>query len=84
MRGIVNGILAQVGGSLNNNFRKSPMPGGLPGGGGGLRLRFDQYISFRYACMQRLLQVRSIVSTCNDLKVELRNKIKIQPVGLFI
>ena len=80
--GNLNGILAQVGGNLNNNFRKSPMPGGLPGGM--LKLRFDRYISFRYACMQCLLQVRSIVSTCNDLKVELRNKIKIQPVGLFI
>ena len=30
--GNLNGILAQVGGNLNNNFRKSPMPGGLPGG----------------------------------------------------
>ena len=34
--------------------------------------------------MQRLLQVRSIVSSYNDLKVELTYKIKIQPVGLFI
>ena len=41
-------------------------------------------ISFRYACMQCLLQVRSIVSSYNDLKVELTYKIKIQPVDLFI
>ena len=41
-----NGILARVGGNLNNNFQKSQMPGGLPGGGGGmLKLRFDRYIS---------------------------------------
>ena len=33
--GHLNGILAQVGGSLNNNFQKSQMPGGLPHGGGG-------------------------------------------------
>ena len=30
--GHLNGILARVGGNLNNNFRKSQMPGGLPGG----------------------------------------------------
>ena len=30
----LSGILAQVGGNLNNNFQKSQMPGGLPGGGG--------------------------------------------------
>ena len=29
----LNGILAQVGGNLNNNFRKSQTPGRLPGGG---------------------------------------------------
>ena len=39
-----NGILAQVGGNLNNNFQKSQMPGGLPGGGM-LKLRFDRYIN---------------------------------------
>ena len=42
--GHLNGILARVGGNLNNNFQKSQMPGGLPGGGM-LKLRFDQYIS---------------------------------------
>ena len=30
--GYLNGILARVGGNLNNNFQKSQMPGGLPGG----------------------------------------------------
>ena len=39
----LNGILAQVGGNLKNNFQKSQMPGGLPGGGM-LKLRFDRYI----------------------------------------
>ena len=44
--GHLNGILAQVAGNLNNNFQKSQMPGGLPGGGGGmLKLRFDRYIT---------------------------------------
>ena len=44
-----NGILAQVGGNLNNNFQKRQMPGGLPGGGGGmLKLRFDRYIRDSY------------------------------------
>ena len=46
--GHLNGILAQVGGSLNNNFKKSQMPGGLPRGGGGgrmLKLQFDRYIT---------------------------------------
>ena len=43
-----------------------------------------KHISFRYACMQCLLQFRSIVSRYNDLKVELTNKSKIQPVDLFI
>ena len=33
--GHLNGILAQVGGNLNSNFRKSERPRGLPGGGGG-------------------------------------------------
>ena len=37
----LNGILARVGGTLNNNFQKSQMPGG---GGGMLKLRFDRYI----------------------------------------
>ena len=42
--GHLNGILARVGGNLNNNFQKSQMPGGLPGGGM-LKLRFDRYIN---------------------------------------
>ena len=47
--GHLNGILARVGGNLNNNFQKSQMPEGLPGSGGGgrgiLKLRFDRYIT---------------------------------------
>ena len=45
--GHLNGILARVGGNLNNNFQKSQMPGGLPGGGM-LKLRFDRYIKLGY------------------------------------
>ena len=41
--GHLSGILARVGGNLNNNFQKRQMPGGLPGGGE-LKLRFDRYI----------------------------------------
>ena len=42
--GHLKGILARVVGNLNNNFQKSQMPGGLPGGGM-LKLRFDRYIN---------------------------------------
>ena len=42
--GHLNGIWARIGGNLNNNFQKSQMPGGLPGGGM-LKLRFDRYIT---------------------------------------
>ena len=38
--GHLKGILARVGGNLNNNFEKSQMPGGCLGGGGGM-LSFD-------------------------------------------
>ena len=41
--GHLNGILARVGGNWNNNFQKSQMPGGVPGGDM-LKLRFDRYI----------------------------------------
>ena len=33
--GLLNGILARVGGNLNNNFEKSQMPGCQGGGRGG-------------------------------------------------
>ena len=46
--GHLNGILARVGGNLNNNFQKSQMPGWLPGGGM-LKLRFDRYITPLYS-----------------------------------
>ena len=45
--GNLNGILAGVGENLNNDFQKSQMPGGLPGGGM-LKLRFDRYIMSEY------------------------------------
>ena len=50
--GHLNGILARVGENLNNNFQKSQMPGGLPGGGGGmLKLRSDRYIMLKKAIL---------------------------------
>ena len=42
--GHLNIILALGGGNFNINFQKSQMPGGLLGGGGDLKLRFDRYI----------------------------------------
>ena len=50
--GHLNSILARVGGNLNNNFLKSQMPGGLPGGGM-LKLRFDRYIG---SCWPKMLR----------------------------
>ena len=58
--GHLNGILARVGGNLNNNFQKSQMPGGLPGGGM-LKLRFDRYIML-------------FSSSCNLLSVRLKDR----------
>ena len=45
--GHLNGILARVGGNLNKNFKKSQIPGGLPGGSM-LKLRFDRYITVQF------------------------------------
>ena len=42
--GHLNGILARVGGDLNNNFQKKSNARGLARGGM-LKLRFDQYIT---------------------------------------
>ena len=47
--GHLNGILVRVGGNLNNNFPKSQMPGGLPGGM--LKLRFEWYINWHHCKM---------------------------------
>ena len=56
--GHLNGILARVEGNLNNNFQKSQMPGGLPGGGM-LKLQFDRYIRFVPTSHFPLLRARS-------------------------
>ena len=57
--GHLNGILARVGGNLNNNFQKSQMPGGLPGGGM-LKLRFDRYITAEKLNVFTLIKLTSI------------------------
>ena len=44
MMGHLNSFSASGGGNLNKNFPKIQMPGGLPRGGGMLKLRFDWYI----------------------------------------
>ena len=41
----LNSFLARGGENLNKNFPKIQMPGGLPGGGGMSKLRFDWYIT---------------------------------------
>ena len=44
--GHLNGILARVGGNLNNNFQNSQINArGVAQGGGMLKLRFDRYIN---------------------------------------
>ena len=62
--GHLKGILAWVGGNLNNNFQKSQMPGGLPGGGM-LKLRFDRYI----------MHINWVSST--ELKAEIKSKLSL-------
>ena len=54
--GNLNGILARIGGNLNNNFQKSQMPGRLPGGGM-LKLRFDRYIN-QWTVSKRILSFK--------------------------
>ena len=56
--GQLNGIWARVGGNLNNNFQKSQMPGGLPGGGM-LKLRFDRYINVKSHAIKKPLFAHS-------------------------
>ena len=57
----VNGILAQVGGSLNNNFQKSQMPGGVAlGGGGMLKLQFDRYITVLISLVKKKMYNEAI------------------------
>ena len=53
--GHLNGILAQVGGSLNYNFQKSQMPGGLPWAGGGeVKPQFDRYITVLICLVKKM------------------------------
>ena len=43
--GHLNSFSASEGGNLSKKFPKIQMPGGLPGGGGMFKLRFDWYIN---------------------------------------
>ena len=65
--GHLNGFLARVGGNLNNNFQKSPMLGGLPGGGGMLKLRFDRYIKVNRRFLLRNIVVTAPADTRNTV-----------------
>ena len=49
MMGHLNSFSVSGGGNLNKNFAKNTIARGLPGGGGMLKLRFDWYITVRYA-----------------------------------
>ena len=62
--GHLNDILARVGGNLNDNFQKSQMPGGLPGGGM-LKLRFDRYIT-SYLLIQTLIIISTLLYFTNE------------------
>ena len=73
--GHLNGILARVGGNLNNNFQKSQMPGGLPGGGM-LKLRFDRYITSKCTLsrdLDNLDNCRRFSSQLNSYNNQLSN-----------
>ena len=63
--GDLNGILSQVGGNLNNNFKKSQMPKWLPGGVGGwggmLKLQFDRYITSKI-CSDLLISYLKLIN----------------------
>ena len=64
--GYLNDIFARVGGNLNKKFQKSQMPGGLPGGGGMLKLRFDRYITLATLATQ----ARSMLVLINNVHVK--------------
>ena len=69
----LNGILARVGGNLNNNFQKSQMPGGLPGGGM-LKLRFDRYIILLISLILFLISPSSFIRTSLDHQYRVYNE----------
>ena len=70
--GLLSGIFARVGGNLNNNFQKSQMPGGLPGGI--LKLRFDR-------C--NMIRVESIISHHVTTGEECSNQPSLPPFCLW-
>ena len=70
--GHLNGILARVGGNLNNDFQKSQMPGGLPGGM--LKLRFDRYISNKLRIKQRITEDAHLPYTLTNFSPKFRQK----------
>ena len=75
--GHLNGILARVGGNLNNNFPKSQMPGGLPGGGM-LKLRFDRYINLlTLSSIQRQAYILDVHVHCTTSETSYSVKISI-------
>ena len=71
--GHLNGILARVGGNLNNNFQKSQMPGG-----GMLKLRFDRYINLlTLSSIQRQAYILDVHVHCTTSETSYSVKISI-------
>ena len=72
--GHLSDILARVGGNLNNNFQKSQMPEGLPGGWM-LKLQFDRYITLVYTSSVRQASGNSL--NCSDTCLSIYNTLSI-------
>ena len=75
--GHLNGILALVGGNLNNNFQKSQMPGDCPGEGI-LKLRFDRYIIVTSDHLNKTLWAQLTAFEVTILKIALMVSSKIR------
>ena len=73
MMGHLNSFLAQGGGNLNKNFPKIQMPGGLLGGGGMLKLRFDWYIMLTTMVTSNNSCSFLLVSMMNSSRVSMTN-----------
>ena len=62
--GHLNGILARVGGNLNNDFQRSQMPGE-----GMLKLQFDRYISLTRKLRKFFICLSFLKVINRDLKI---------------
>ena len=74
--GHLNGILARVGGNLNNNFQKSQMPGGLPGG----CWSFD--LTYTLCCRANFIFAAGLTLRCH--KADLFRRIDYRFLVIFV